>query len=82
MLAIAPTKLGRGCSERESLITIDVEGDGFLYNMVRAIAGTLVEVGRGRRETSSMADVIAACDRCAAGQTAPAHGLTLLWVAY
>ena len=68
--------------ESNSLITIDVEGDGFLYNMVRAIAGTLVEVGRGRREPASMAVVVAACDRAAAGQTAPAHGLTLLWVAY
>jgi tRNA pseudouridine38-40 synthase len=66
----------------EALITIDVEGDGFLYNMVRAIAGTLVEVGRGKREPTSIADVIAARDRCAAGQTAPPHGLSLLWVAY
>jgi tRNA pseudouridine38-40 synthase len=84
---LAPTKLGRGysqapVSESDYLITIDVEGDGFLYNMVRAIAGTLVEVGRGRRTPESIADVIAARNRSAAGQTAPAHGLTLLWVQY
>ncbi|HEX6962371.1 MAG TPA: tRNA pseudouridine(38-40) synthase TruA [Lacipirellula sp.] len=79
-----PGGLGRGCfdDERDAVITIDVEGDGFLYNMVRAIAGTLAEVGRGRRTPESIADVVAACDRCAAGQTAPAHGLTLLWVDY
>jgi tRNA pseudouridine38-40 synthase len=80
----APTKPGQGYddAERDAIITIDVEGDGFLYNMVRAIAGTLVEVGRGRREPSSIVEVLAARDRSAAGQTAPAHGLTLLWVAY
>jgi tRNA pseudouridine38-40 synthase len=81
---LARTKLGRGCcdTERDALIAIDVEGDGFLYNMVRAIAGTLVEVGRGRRTPQSIAEAVAACDRSAAGQTAPAHGLTLLWVEY
>ena len=68
--------------ERDAIVTIDVEGDGFLYNMVRAIAGTLVEVGRGKRTSESIADVIAAADRSAAGQTAPPHGLSLLWVAY
>jgi tRNA pseudouridine38-40 synthase len=79
-----PASLLRGHDEEEraSLITIDVEGDGFLYNMVRAIAGTLVEVGRGKREPSSLADVVAARDRCAAGQTAPAHGLSLMYVRY
>jgi tRNA pseudouridine38-40 synthase len=68
--------------ESDSLIQIEVEGDGFLYNMVRSIAGTLVDVGRGRREPAWVADVIVARDRCAAGQTAPAHGLTLLEVSY
>jgi len=65
-----------------SLVTIDVEGDGFLYNMVRTIAGTLVEVGRSKRSPEWVAEVIAAKDRCAAGQTAPAHGLCMQWVAY
>jgi tRNA pseudouridine38-40 synthase len=68
--------------EHDAVVTIDVEGDGFLYNMVRAIAGTLAEVGRGRRSPESVAEIIAARDRRAAGQTAPAHGLTLLWVRY
>ncbi len=62
------------------LIAIEVEGNGFLYNMVRAIAGTLVEVGRGKRDESWPAEVLAACDRSAAGPTAPAHGLFLLHI--
>ncbi len=68
--------------ESDALIAIDVEGDGFLYNMVRSIAGTLAEVGRGKREPDWVATVLAARDRTQAGQTAPPHGLTLLWVAY
>lgn len=68
--------------ERDALIIIDVEGDGFLYNMVRTIAGTIVEVGRGKRPPEWVAEVIAAKDRSAAGQTAPPHGLSMLWVAY
>ena len=73
---------GGAISEHDALISIDVEGDGFLYNMVRAIAGTLVEVGRGKRDPASIADIVAARDRSAAGQTAPPHGLSLLWVQY
>jgi len=73
---------GGAIYKQDALITIDVEGDGFLYNMVRAIAGTLVEVGRGKRDPATIADVIAARDRSAAGQTAPPHGLSLLWVQY
>jgi tRNA pseudouridine38-40 synthase len=73
---------GGPATEAESLITIEVEGDGFLYNMVRSIAGTLVEVGRGKRDPASIAQVIAARNRTQAGETAPAHGLTMLWVSY
>lgn len=62
------------------LIAIEVEGNGFLYNMVRAIAGTLVEVGRGKRSVEWTAEVLAACDRSRAGPTAPPHGLFLLHV--
>jgi tRNA pseudouridine38-40 synthase len=69
-------------AEAAALVDFEVEGDGFLYNMVRAIAGTLAEIGRGRRDESWLTEVIAARDRSAAGQTAPPHGLTLLWVAY
>lgn len=63
-------------------IDLEVTGDGFLYNMVRAIAGTLVEVGRGAREPGWVAEVLAARDRGAAGPTAPAQGLVLLRVEY
>ncbi len=64
------------------LLRIEVEADGFLYNMVRAIVGTLVEVGRGVKSEDWPAQVLALADRSAAGQTAPAHGLYLLWVKY
>jgi len=79
---LLPKTLPSHHGPEDALIHIDVEGDGFLYNMVRTIAGTLVEVGRGKRPPEWVAEVIAAKDRCAAGQTAPAHGLTMLWVAY
>jgi tRNA pseudouridine38-40 synthase len=61
---------------------IEVEADGFLYNMVRAIVGTLIEVGRGVKDEDWPAAVLAARHRRAAGQTAPAQGLFLLWVKY
>ncbi|MGE3240600.1 MAG: tRNA pseudouridine(38-40) synthase TruA, partial [Pirellulales bacterium] len=63
-------------------ITIEVTGDGFLYNMVRSIVGTLVEVGKGSREAAWVAEVLASCDRRRAGQTAPALGLFLVSVEY
>jgi tRNA pseudouridine38-40 synthase len=63
-------------------ITIEVTGDGFLYNMVRAIVGTLVEVGKGRRDVAWVAEVLASCDRRRAGQTAPPQGLFLIRVEY
>lgn len=63
------------------LITIRINGNGFLYNMVRIIAGTLIEVGYHMR-AESLAEVLAACDRRAAGQTAPACGLTLMEIQY
>lgn len=69
-------------NELAHVVAIDVVGDGFLYHMVRTIAGTLVDVGRGRRDPVWVADVIAARDRAAAGQTAPAHGLMLASVDY
>lgn len=59
-------------------IVIRVAGRGFLYNMVRIIAGTLMEVGRGRIPPERVKDILAACDRQAAGPTAPACGLTLV----
>jgi tRNA pseudouridine38-40 synthase len=63
-------------------IWVDVEADGFLYNMVRAIAGTLVQVGRGFWPEQQVADVLHAMDRRLAGPTAPAEGLFLMRVTY
>ena len=64
--------------EQDSDLVIRVCGSGFLYNMVRIIAGTLIEVGQGKREPESMLQVLRALDRSAAGPTAPANGLTLV----
>jgi tRNA pseudouridine38-40 synthase len=61
---------------------IDVEADGFLYNMVRAIAGTLMNVGRGYWPEAEVAEILHAADRTRAGPTAPAHGLFLMRVTY
>lgn len=64
------------------LLRITVEGNAFLRNMVRIIAGTLVEVGRGSYPPEHVAAVLAARDRAAGGPTAPGHGLTLERVFY
>ncbi len=63
-------------------IHIDVAADGFLYNMVRIIAGTLVKVGRGRLASDAIPGIIGSRDRQRAGYTAPAHGLCLMEVYY
>ena len=63
-------------------IIIRVTGNGFLYNMVRIIAGTLMEAGCGRMEPEKMREVLAAGDRAAAGPTAPACGLILVKYEY
>ncbi len=64
--------------ENGSRITLRVAGRGFLYNMVRIMAGTLLEVGRGHIEPEEIPRIIEARDRDAAGPTAPACGLTLV----
>ena len=66
----------------EELVFVDICGNAFLHNMVRTIAGTLVEVGRHHREPSWVGEVLAACDRKAAGPCAPAKGLTFVGVEY
>lgn len=82
-----------GCTLRELLrcewlgqeggeIALECEGTGFLRHMVRNIAGTLIEVGRGRRTPESLCALLASRDRGLAGPTAPAHALTLVRVAY
>jgi tRNA pseudouridine38-40 synthase len=65
-----------------TFIAIEVEANGFLYNMVRNIVGTLIEVGRGKHPPDWISEVLAAKNRSLAGSTAPAHGLILLWVNY
>ncbi len=60
------------------LVTISVTGNGFLYNMVRIIAGTLVQIGRGKGEPEDVEKMIEAKDRAAAGPTAPPEGLFLM----
>ena len=64
------------------MICIRVRGNGFLYNMVRIIAGTLLEVGKGDIEAKSLENRIAAADRSQAGPTAPARGLKLIRIQY
>jgi len=59
-------------------LVIRVCGNGFLYNMVRIIAGTLLEVGQGKREPKDICKILEARDRAVAGPTAPAHGLMLM----
>lgn len=73
---------GLALSESRGEIVVECEGDGFLRHMVRAIVGTLAEVGTGLRSPESMRDVLSARDRRAAGTTAPASGLTLMCVRY
>ena len=63
-------------------IIIELTGNGFLYNMVRIIAGTLVDVGLGKIETNQIPEIIESKDRQKAGKTLPAHGLYLVKVEY
>ena len=63
-------------------IYIDVEGDGFLYNMVRNIVGTLVDIGMGRWQPEEITGIVEARNRTAAGPIAPPQGLCLMWIKY
>lgn len=71
-----------GVRQEEDLIIIRVCGSGFLYNMVRIIAGTLIKVGEGDIAAETMPEILATCDRSAAGPTAPSQGLTLMEIEY
>ena len=73
-------KRGRGV--QSDVVTLEVEADGFLYNMVRTIVGTLVEVGRAARPETWVSEVLASADRRQAGLTAPPQGLFLVSVTY
>ena len=69
-------------TKEADIITIRVTGNGFLYNMVRIIAGTLIKVGAGEFAPQEMQTILDACDRSVAGPTAPAHGLTMIGLEY
>lgn len=68
--------------QKDDMILIEIEADGYLYNMVRIIAGTLLEVGRGRKMVEDIPQIIAARSRDFAGPTLPAKGLFLTKVTY
>ena len=63
-------------------LSIDVSGSGFLWNMVRIIAGTLVEVGEGRIDPTSIPDILASGDRQRSGRTMPPEGPCLMWIRF
>lgn len=69
-------------NQSDDWIYFEVEGDSFLYNMVRNIVGTLVEVGCGRMEPEKIKEILEAKDRTAAGPIAPAGGLCLIRIMY
>jgi len=82
---ITAVEIGQGgadviSSDCPARIWIEITGDGFLYNMVRNIVGTLLDVGAGRRPAEWISEVLAARNRQAAGQTAPPQGLMLMEV--
>lgn len=74
--------VGAGELSAGEFVVFEIAGDGFLYNMVRAIVGTLVNVGRAKWPTDALARIIAGQNRSLAGETAPAHGLYLVSVDY
>ena len=78
----ARARVEDGKNQPSLVVRIDVEADGFLYNMVRAIAGTLMNVGRGYWSESQVVEILNAADRAQAGPTAPAQGLFLMRVRY
>ncbi|MCR5675478.1 MAG: tRNA pseudouridine(38-40) synthase TruA [Lachnospiraceae bacterium] len=80
ILRISVERSGSGAlrDTHDDEIAISVTGNGFLYNMVRIIAGTLVQIGWGWRDASQMAEILSAKDRGAAGCTAPPQGLFLI----
>lgn len=73
---------GLDIRKEKDVITLSICGNGFLYNMVRIIAGTLIEVGSGKIPPGQMQAIIDGCDRSLAGATAPARGLHLIKIEY
>lgn len=70
------------CVRRDDLMLIEIQADGFLYNMIRIIVGTLIEVGRGKLSPGDVREILRAKDRALAGPTVPALGLCLVKVDY
>lgn len=68
--------------ENDDFVAVEVEADGFLYNMVRIITGTLVDVGKGLKTPERVGQILQGMDRQLAGDTSPAHGLFLVKVYY
>ncbi len=68
--------------KENKLIELEVSGNGFLYNMIRIIAGTLIYVGMGKLRESDIPGIIGGLDRTKAGKTAPAQGLYLMEIYY
>jgi tRNA pseudouridine(38-40) synthase len=75
-------RLGAWDSTVPGMCALDLVANAFLPQMVRAITGTLLEVGQGKRTVENMSELIESRDRRAAGQTAKAQGLCLMWVEY
>ena len=69
-------------SRQGDVISIEVEGNGFLYNMVRIVVGTLVYAANGKIDVNDIADIISGKNRCVAGITAPPHGLYMAKAMY
>jgi tRNA pseudouridine38-40 synthase len=74
--------IGLQLTDNERVVELELRGDGFLRHMVRAIAGTLLDVGYGRRAPETMGALLQGAPRSDAGPTAPPHGLTLVRVEY
>jgi tRNA pseudouridine38-40 synthase len=79
---ISQLRIEEACELGESCVEVRVAGRSFLHSMVRIVVGTLVEVGRGRRDPDWVGEALLARSRAAAGPTAPPEGLTLWRVAY
>lgn len=80
--AAVPALAGTPASNDDDFVCLDITADGFLYNMVRSIVGSLIHVGRGRWSEDDVRKILLAQDRRHAGDTAPAQGLYLMEVGY
>lgn len=76
------TVLDCSLTERGPLLRLDIEADGFLYNMVRIVMGTLLQIGRGKMAPTEVTGIIRSQDRTRAGPTVPPQGLYLVSVTY